>query len=194
MPTHAAHSFRAALTALIGLAEVAHLAWDHAHGGIPSHHLLNNADLPAVSNAWGVVLLPALAWWLIGRIQQRLARARANGAGMRRARTGVALGFGVAALVGITIATAFTLDVSAVSSAAFMGTLLAALVLPLYRAEFVLGFALALAYTFGPVLPVLIASVIAAISFVSTVLVFGAISRWVLPRLRADPARRSAHG
>lgn len=192
MTLHTSTTWRAGLALLVGLAELSHLAWDDTHGGIPSHHLLNRADLPAVSNAWGALLLPLLAWWLIGRIQQRLARARAHGVGLKRARLEVALGFSAAALVGITIAVAFSMNVEAVSSAAFLGTLLAALVLPLYRAEFVLGFVLAMAYTFGPVLPIGVAGVIAAISYVSTVLVFGAISRWLLPRLRRTAPARPA--
>ena len=29
------------------------LLWDYFHGGVPSHHLLQNKDLPAFSNWWG---------------------------------------------------------------------------------------------------------------------------------------------
>ena len=55
---------RRTITVLVALAELGHLAWEHFHGGVVSHHLLNRADLPAISNAWGAVFLPALAWFL----------------------------------------------------------------------------------------------------------------------------------
>ena len=57
----------------ITLAELAHLTWEHFHGGIRSHEFLNSADMPAISNAWGALLLPALAWFLSAFIQKRIA-------------------------------------------------------------------------------------------------------------------------
>ena len=61
------------LTASITLAELAHLTWEHFHGGIRSHHFLNSADMPAISNAWGALLLPLLAWFLSAFIAKRIA-------------------------------------------------------------------------------------------------------------------------
>ena len=62
---------RGTITVLVALAELAHLAWEHLHGGVASHHLLNRADLPAISNAWGALFLPALAWVLSGPVIRR---------------------------------------------------------------------------------------------------------------------------
>ena len=45
-----------------------------------------------------------------------------------------------------------------------MGMLLLALMLPVYRAECVLGFVLGMTFTFGAILPTVVASVIAAFS------------------------------
>lgn len=187
MSTSSPHRARALFTAAVALAVLAHLAWDATHGGIPSHHLLNDAALPAVSNAWGAVLLPALAWWLTGRIQQRVARLRAQGLRARAAWRRIAVGFGLGMAVGLTLAVAFTVGAQAVASATFMGLLIAALVLPVYRAECVLGFVLAMAYTFGPVLPVGIAAVIAGASFASNSLL-----RALARRVRAGRSRGGA--
>lgn len=63
------------------------------------------------------------------------------------------------------MALSFTLNrESAVLSAMFFGLPLIAALLPVYRAEYVLGFALGLTYTFGPVLPLVIASGVALVS------------------------------
>ena len=45
-----------------------------------------------------------------------------------------------------------------------MGMLLLALLLPVYRAECVLGFVLGMTFTFGAILPTMVASVIAVFS------------------------------
>jgi len=51
------------------------LIWQFYHDGVPSHHLLHRTDLPAISNWWGALLLPALSWFLIGQIQKRVAKS-----------------------------------------------------------------------------------------------------------------------
>lgn len=64
--------WRIYLTLFVLLAELAHLAWEHFHGGVVSHNILNRRDLPAISNLWGALLLPALAWFLSGFTQKRM--------------------------------------------------------------------------------------------------------------------------
>jgi hypothetical protein len=149
-------------TALALLAEGAHLAWEHLHGGILRHHILNRADLPAISNAWGLLLLPALTWFLLGRIQ-----ARSLGlTGGRRDRfpNVVVAGFTGALLFGIALSTCFIHNLPTLTEYLFDVLLLLALLLPVYRAECVLGFVLGMAFVFGVVLPTAVATVIAAFS------------------------------
>lgn len=40
--------------------------------GVPAHHLLNNPDLPRISDWFGGLLLPALTWALLGLAGRRL--------------------------------------------------------------------------------------------------------------------------
>ncbi len=61
-------------TATVTVAIWSLLAWNYYHGGIPSHHLLADENLPEVSNVWGGLLLPALTWFLLYRIQLRINR------------------------------------------------------------------------------------------------------------------------
>jgi hypothetical protein len=149
-------------TALALLAEGAHLSWEHFHGGILRHHLLHRADLPAISNGWGLLLLPALAWFLLGRIQARsrvLTEGRANWL-----PKSVVAGFTGALLFGIALSTCFTHNLPTLTEYLFQGLLLLALLLPVYRAECVLGFVLGMAFVFGVVLPTAVATLIAAFS------------------------------
>jgi len=147
------------LAALIFAA--AHLAYEHFTGGVQSHHVLNRPDLPAISNWLGLITLPLLGIGLGLRIRSQSATASRAGipAAMLRALFG-------SLLYGAVLATSFEFGVSMVTSAAFFGLFLWALVLPIYRAEYMLGFVAGMTFTFGGVLPFLIASVFAAISFI----------------------------
>lgn len=170
-----AKRIRIYLTVAVLLAEIGHLAWEHFHGGIASHHFLNRADMPAVSNAWGLLLLPTISWFLGGiALRRSMATAaavtinapggQAEAAGLAR---GVFVGFFAELLFGASLAATFSLGYQDVTSILFFGMLLLALVFRVYRAECVLGFVLGMTFTFGAILPALVASVTAVISAVA---------------------------
>ena len=170
-----AKRIRIYLTVAVLLAEIGHLAWEHFHGGIASHHFLNRADMPAVSNGWGLLLSPAISWFLGGiALRRSIATAaaatinapggQAEAAGLAR---GVFVGFFAELLFGASLAATFSLGYQDVTSILFFGMLLLALVFRVYRAECVLGFVLGMTFTFGAILPALVASVTAVISAVA---------------------------
>jgi hypothetical protein len=148
-------------------AELLHLAWEYFHGGVMAHHFLNSKDMPAISNWWGVLLVPALTWFLAGRIERRLAGQEGGGL---RVPPSIWAGFAGALAYGAMLALSFKLQVGD-TGLIFLGIFALSLVLPTYRAEYVLGFVLGMAFTFGAILPTIIASVVAAIS---------ALVHWVL--------------
>lgn len=139
-----------------------HLAHEHLDGGVRSHNLLNRADLPALSNWLGLAVLPLLGWALGLRVRNQL-HSTAGRPGLPAA---IWIGFAGALLYGAALATAFELDLPAVTSALFFGLFLLAAALPIYRAECILGFVMGMTFTFGGVLPALVAAVFAALSFV----------------------------
>lgn len=159
MPDTSPFRARLLLTGAVALAEALHLAWEYLHGGVASHHLLQRADMPAISNGWGLVLLPALAWFLIGRMQAR-GTSPSHGTPSRP----IAWRFLAALLYGAGLATAFALGYEAVTSALFFSLLALAVLLPIFRAEYLLGFVLGMTFVFGAVLPTLIASIFALVS------------------------------
>ena len=148
---------RLQLAALALLAEAIHLGWETLHGGIASHHLLQRADLPGLSNAWGLLILPALAAWAAGRLPRPLATAREW--------RPVAAGFALPLLLGAALSLAFGLGQQALTEALFFGLLLLALLLPAHRPESLLGFVLGMSWTFGAVLPALVGGVIAGLTW-----------------------------
>jgi hypothetical protein len=154
------------LTGLVTLAELAHLTWEHFNGGVISHHILHRADMPAISNWWGVLLLPALTWFLTGRIQRRIALRSGGKEAGSKLPVHVLAGFVGSLLFGILLSVAFTNHYESIALYLFQGMLLLALLLPIYRAECVLGFVLGMTFTFGAVLPTVVGSIIGALSAV----------------------------
>jgi hypothetical protein len=66
-------SLRSRVALAVAVVEWTWLVWRHFHGGMPSHHFLDRADMPAISNGWGGLLLPWMTWFLLGRVQRRVA-------------------------------------------------------------------------------------------------------------------------
>ena len=147
------------LTGAVALYEAFHLAWEHLNGGVVSHHLLNRADMPAISNWWGLVVLPVLAWHLIGRMQ-----ARGTSQSHAYPARSIALRLLAAFLYGAGLATAFAFGYGTVTSTMFFGIFPLAVALPIFRAEYVLGFVLGMTPIFGAVLPTVIACIFALVS------------------------------
>jgi hypothetical protein len=150
---------RVTFTAVVALAEAGHLAIEHLHGGIARHHLLNDPSLPAIWNGWGLLLLPLLAWFASARAFHRpRTRWRLQPRFMWRA--------GAAMLAGLALSVAFSTGATGVANALFPCIVLGGIALRGYRAEYVLGFVLGMAWTVGAVLPMLIGGCIALASAV----------------------------
>ncbi len=130
------------------------LAWQHVNGGVPAHHLLADPGLPALSNWWGLLSLPLLAWFLLGRIERR---RQADPAATAR----MTLAFGGALLYGAALAALFTAGHASVTDNMALAIFVLALFLPVYRAEYVLGFVLGMTWSFGAILPTIAAAIFA---------------------------------
>lgn len=158
---------------------VLHLAFEHFTGGVQSHHLLARADLPSVSNWFGLLVLPVLGGLVALRARAHASSAR--WAGVPRSMWAALVG---AAIYGAVLAISFELGAGTVTNAVFFALFGLALLLPVYRVEYLAGFVLGMMITFGPVLPVLIALVVMGVSLVTR---FG--GRWLWMRLSAPATR-----
>jgi hypothetical protein len=172
------------VAAPVALAEAAHLAWEAAHGGIVSHHLLNDASLPALWNGWGLLSLPLLAWVAAPALFER------RGAAWHACRGGV-LRLLCAAMGGVALSIAFATGTGDTARIVLIGLLLSAPVVRAYRAEWLLGFALGMAFTFGGLLPLLVGGVIGLVSAAAWGL--RRIGGWAIRRARTRwPAAHDA--
>jgi hypothetical protein len=136
------------------------LAWDHFHGGVPAHHILAKKDLPAISNWWGGLLLPALTWFLLYRIQSRsYAPNNQNGEAFIHLKHTV-YQFAGALLFGIVLSVFFSLGNTDMPGYMVLAIFPLALFFPIYRSECLLGFVIGMTFTFGGVLPTGIGSIL----------------------------------
>lgn len=164
--------------AMLGFAML-QLAYEHFTGGVQAHHFLARGDLPSISNWYALLVLPLLGGLVA-------LRARAHPSVLQWAGVPVPVGAAMAAalIYGAVLAISFELGAVTVTNAVFVGLFVLALLVPLYRVEFLAGFVLGMTLTFGPVLPLLIASIVALASLITR-----AVGIWLWKRLRAGPAR-----
>ncbi len=149
-------------TAVVSVAIWSLLVWNHYHGGVPSHHLLARKDMPSISNGWGAIVLPLLAWFLSYRVQKRLDKNTTA----TSIPTEILYGFFGALLFGIVLSTFYTWGYKDIPGYMINGLLLLELFFPIYRAECLLGFVMGMTFTFGAVLPTVVGSVFALIGAV----------------------------
>ena len=148
------------LTVLATVAIWSLLVWQHFQGGVAAHHLLHNPDLPRISDWFGGLLLPALAWFLLSLTRRRVKAAESPGL------MPVIVGLVAGLAYGLAMAVTFLSGNESVTSSLFFGLLPLALLLPVYRPECLLGFVLGMSTAFGVVLPTLFGSLMALATFV----------------------------
>lgn len=172
--------FRVYSTVVAAMVCIAQLSWEHFNGGVISHHILHRADLPAISNWWSLLLVPALAWFLTGTVAKRLSAC--DFISIYRLKIAVFRGFTGSFLIGSALSIAFRTGQSDVAGVLFQGMFLLALFVRVYRAEYLLGFVLAMMFTFGAVLPTAIGGMVGAVAAVVHLLIYPNLKRawkWV---------------
>ena len=159
------------LISIVVVFEIGHLLWEYFTGGVLSHHLLNRSDMPAISNWWGIIILPLLAWFAVTRIKKRITFLSDTQHGDSKIPKEILAGFGGMLLVSLILSLAFKFGSDDIAMYVMLGVLLTALFLPVYRTESILGYVLGGVITFGPVIPLIIILIISAISAFSNLII-----------------------
>ena len=154
---------RIGITAVVSLLIWCHLAWDYFHGGIPTHFLFHDKDLPGIPNWWGGLVLPIFTWFLLFRIHKRIDNSEISlrSESLRK----VILRFFAAALVAIAISVCFMNGIEVTDY--IMGSLFVlAFIFPLYKSEYLLGWVLGSTFSFGAMIPIGFGSILALLFFI----------------------------
>jgi general stress protein CsbA len=135
-------------TATVALLVALLLAGEFFTGGVVTHHLLAQADMPGISNWWGLVSLPLLAWLLF-------PSDGTNGpnSGLFGFSTVTMSRFVGAIFYGAIMAASFEFGFDEATGNFVLILIPVGIFYPLYRGELVVGFVMGLTYTFGGILP-----------------------------------------
>ena len=142
------------------------LTWNHYHGGVPIHHILQRNDLPAISNWWGGILLPLLTWFLLYRIHKRLIYSNDEKLKISKSSVHIRYRFIGALFFGVLLSAFFSFGYPDICGYMVVGLFPIALFFPIYRAECILGFVIGMTFTFGAVLPTGVGSILALVGAV----------------------------
>lgn len=155
------------LISIVAIAEIGHLLWEHFNGGVLSHYLLNRSDFPSISNWWGIIILPLLAWLSTSRIKKRIASSLDGASMISKIPNGILIGFFGMLIVSVLQSLAFKLGYQNITKYLALSLIFIGLFLPIFRAECVLGHVLGAVFTFGPVIPIIGILVMASVSALS---------------------------
>jgi len=159
------------LISLVVIFTIVQLSWEHFIGGVQAHHLMARSDMPSISNWWGILILPLLAWFTTVRIKNRIKFRHQGEAKQNKLPRVILIGlFGMLAL-SIMQSISFEFGFPNITMTMALGVLLTGLFLPIYRAECFLGHVLGATFTFGPIIPLIGFSVMALISALSNLVV-----------------------
>ncbi len=143
------------------------LFWEHFHGGVTSHHLLHNKDLPSISNWWGGLLLPILTWFLLSRIEKRLDTQSSQTQQADNPISKVFWIFLIGLVLGILLSISFENEYKLFLDNVLYIIIVLSFLVPVYYSEFILGFILGMTYTFGVIIPTVFILVFAVIGLVT---------------------------
>jgi hypothetical protein len=143
------------------------LLWEHFNGGVASHHILHQQNLPAISNWWSGLLLPILTWLLISRTEMRISKQSSHEKGTKNIKSKVLVLFTAGLSLGVLISISFANGYSLFLDNVLYIILLISLIIPIYYSEFILGFILGMTYTFGAILPTVFILILAAVGIIS---------------------------
>ena len=143
------------------------LFWEHFHGGVTSHHILDQQDLPSISNWWSGILLPTLTWFLLCRIEKKLDKKISQTQQTNNFFSTVFWLFLTGLAFGILLSISFTNEYKPFLDNVLYIIIILSFIIPVYYSEFILGFILGMTYTFGAIIPTVFILIIAVIGLVA---------------------------
>lgn len=130
------------------------LVWESINGGVVTHHVMASKDLPGFSNWWGLLTVPLLCFIAATSIQRR-----------QENETKVLKRFIASVVFGLLLAVLWEFNVQDPLPYLMLFPLLLAFFIPIHKPEILMGYVLAMLFTFGAILPILFGTILLAIAF-----------------------------
>jgi len=149
-------------TSIVTLLVWAHILWDYFHGGIPTHYLFRDDNLPGIPNWLGGIVLPFFTWFLLYRIHKRINNTEISIAskGIRV----VIIRFLLAMTISIMISIFFSFEIDIIDHIMLVIAIMA-FIFPFYKSEYLLGWVVGSTFTFGAMIPMVFGSLLALIFY-----------------------------
>jgi len=167
------------ITIVVTLLVWAHIAWDYFNGGIPTHYILHDANMPGIPNWWGGIALPIFTYIVTSLIR------RGEGEDQQRLWKNVFLRGLAGVLFSVCIAVFFMIG-SPISDYMMLALFACGFLLPLYKPEYLLGYVLGAAFTFGAIIPIIAGPILLLI-----LMIFYKLPRRVIKSLKSK--KESSH-
>ncbi|WP_378183952.1 hypothetical protein [Aquimarina sp. SS2-1] len=151
------------ITTLIGL----HIAWDYFNEGVPTHYVLHSKDMPGFSNWWGLLTIPISSFILLSIIQKQYKKDPTP-----QKLSNITNGFISGLCFGILLSVLWVLDLHEIMPYVIWLPVLVSFFIPIHYPQYLLGFILGMAYTFGGVLSI----------GIGTILIIGSFLIWTIFR------------
>lgn len=150
---------RILITSAMTLAIWGQVIWDYLHGGIPTHYLLHNPNLPGIPNWVGALVFPFFVYFLLYRIQKRIDKNNSEEPLQK-----VLWRFLGGLLFAVAISVCFVNGLEYTDYILALVFLLA-FIYPLYKSEYYLGWVLGAAFTFGAFIPIVFGGIFCLLLF-----------------------------
>ncbi|WP_440053823.1 hypothetical protein ACSLBF_13115 [Pseudoalteromonas sp. T1lg65] len=129
------------------------IVWESMNGGVLTHHFFMRKDLPGISNWWGFIILPVLVLLVSLNIKKRAAKLENLPDSSQQLYRNAGLAFAVMLIVSVAQSIVFSLGYHQAAMLILLGLLVAALVFPLHRGEYILGYVLGSTFVSGSAMP-----------------------------------------
>ncbi|WP_282122303.1 hypothetical protein [Algibacter mikhailovii] len=142
------------------------IVWEHFNGGVITHHLLAREDLPGISNLWGLLSIPLLAWLTVSlTIKQRNKIIKSEPRNLKIFDNKTLKGFLAALLFGIIASLLWEFKFSNSLQYYILAPVLIAFFKPVHLPEYLLGFVIGMLFTFGGILPIIVGTILLILFF-----------------------------
>jgi len=135
-------------TVLIIILVALHITWDYFHGGVPTHYILHDENMPGISNWWTLLTIPLITFILLSLIQKNYKKDP-NAEKLSKITNGFIGGL----FFGVLLSVLWVIELQSVMIYAILLPIIMSLFIPVHLPGNLLGLILGLTYIFGGVLP-----------------------------------------
>lgn len=140
---------------------------EYFYGGVITHHLLADPELPGASNWWGLLTISILAWVVVWFIERRQNNSQAQEEGFKKENRLIIKRFLIALVFGTLCSILWEFRLEEILQYLILLPVAIAIFVRVHWPECLLGFVLGMMYAFGGILPILVGVVLMLLTFIA---------------------------